>query len=102
MYREEARNKRATLDLKKLKSDELQQKMDSIENKFKPLEERYNTILYTEQNLSALKNTLLTSEGHLKSIKLTQKELKSVIKFMFEGNDSALDEALNNFDDNLR
>lgn len=80
---------------------ELQQKMNKIEFDMKPLEKRYNAILYIEENLSSLKNSLLTSEGHLKSIMLSQKELKSVVKQDFQGNDLELEEALNNFNNNL-
>jgi len=84
-----------------LKSDVLQDQIIQIENEYKPLVERYNTILYTEENLSTLNNKLLTSKENLKSIKSTQQELKSVIKFKFEENDSKLDEALNNFNRNM-
>lgn len=99
--REEAREKRATLDDRQLKLDELQQKMNEIQEKLKPLNERYNAILYKEENLSSLKNALLSSEGHLNSIILAQKELKSVIKVEFEGSDWELNEVLNNFNNNL-
>lgn len=99
--REEARNKRATLDMKKMKSDDLQTKIDLIEQKLKPLNERYKNILYTEENLSSLKDTLLTFEGQLKSIKMSQEELKSAITIIFDGDDSNLDEELKNFDDKL-
>lgn len=81
--------------------NEVQQKMNNTEQDMKPLVKRYNEILYIEENLSHLKNTLLTSEGNLRSIKLTQKELKLIIKNKFEGNDSELLEALKNFNDNL-
>lgn len=101
-YREEARNKKATLDMKKEKSKELLEKIDLIKQKLQPLNERYETILYTEENLFSLKSTLSTSEGQLRSIKLSQDELKSVIKFEFNGNDSDLAKALKNFDINLR
>lgn len=80
--------------MKKVKSDDLQAKMDLIEQKLKPLNEQYKNILYTEQNL-------LTFEGQLKSIKMSQEELKSAITFIFDGDDSDLDEALKNFDGNL-
>lgn len=100
-YREEARIKRATLDDKIFKLEEIQEKMNGIKNKLKPLEERYDAILFIEQNLSFLKTQLLSSEEHLKSIKLAQKELKSVIKLEFIGNDSELEEALKNFYNNL-
>lgn len=100
-YREEARSKRATLDDRKFKLDELQEKMKEIENKLKPLEERYHAILYIEENLSSLRDKLLTSEGHLKSIRLAQQELRSVIKLEFIGSDSDLDKALDNFNNDL-
>ncbi|VVC25617.1 Hypothetical protein CINCED_3A008104 [Cinara cedri] len=100
-YREEARTKRATLDDRIFKLDELKEKMNEVENKLKPLEERYNAILFIEENLSSLRDKLLTSEGNLKSIRLAQKELKSVIKLEFIGNDSELEEALKNFNNNL-
>lgn len=88
--------------MKKEKSKELQEKIDFIKQKLQPLNERYETILFTEENLFSLKSTLSISEGQLQSIKLSQNELKSVIKFEFDGNDSDLDKALKNFDDNLR
>lgn len=100
-YREEARNKRAMLDGKKMKKNQLEASINQIEENMKPLEKRYNEILYIEENLSTLKTELLTSEGRLKSIILAQKELKSVIKSEFRGNDSDLDEELMNFETNL-
>lgn len=101
IIREEARNKRATLDDKKTLLNEIQEKMSNSEKNMKPLVKRYNEILYIEENLSTLKNTLLTSEGNLRSIKLAQKELNLIIKVKFEGNDSELLEALKYFNDNL-
>lgn len=100
-YREEARNKRAMLDKKKMKANELQTSINQIEENMKPLEKRYNDILYIEDNLTTLKHELLTSEERLRSIRLAQKELKSVIKSEFKGNDSDLDEVLRNFGINL-
>lgn len=101
IIREEARNKRATLDGKNTLLDELQQNMSNIERDMKPLVKRYNEILYIEENLSTLKNKLLTSEGNLRSIRSAQKELKLIIKFKFEGSDSELLGVLKNFNDNL-
>lgn len=75
--------------------------MNKIETDMNPLEKRYNAILYIEENLSTLKNSLLNSEGHLKSIMLSQKELKSVIKIDFQGNDLELEEAIKNFNNNV-
>lgn len=89
------------LDNKMSMLDELQQKMKIIDNDLKPIDERFNEILYIENNLYTLKNSLLTSEGRLESIKLAQKELKSVIKVEFEGNDFKIDDALENFNNNL-
>lgn len=89
------------LDNKISMLDELQQKMNIIDNDLKPLEERYKDILYIEENLYSLKNSLLTSEGCLKAIRLAQKELKLVIKVEFEGNDFQIDDALENFNNNL-
>ncbi|XP_025200798.1 DNA repair protein RAD50 [Melanaphis sacchari] len=100
-FREEARNKRATLENKKCSLDELQLKMKNIEKELKPLDERYKQILYKEENFSSLKNKLLTSEGTLNSIRLVITDLKLLIKIEFKGNDSDLDEALENFNKNL-
>lgn len=100
-YRNEARTKRATLDDKIFKLDDLQEKMNKVENKLKPLEERYHAILFIEENLSSFRNKLLSSEEYLKSIKLAQKEVELVIKQKFIGNDSELEEALKNFHNNL-
>lgn len=66
-----------------------------------PLEVRYNEILKKEENFFYLKNKLITSEGNLNSIRLAIKDLKLLIKSEFEGNDSDLDEALENFNNNL-
>ncbi|XP_060840875.1 DNA repair protein RAD50 [Rhopalosiphum padi] len=100
-YREEARNKRATLENKKCCLDELQQKMNNIEKEIEPLDEIYKEILYKEEHFSSLKNKLLTAEGTLNSIQLAKKELKLLIKLEFKENDSDLDEALENFNKNL-
>ncbi|KAE9545442.1 hypothetical protein AGLY_000985 [Aphis glycines] len=100
-YREEARNKRATLENKKSCLDELQQKMNNIEKEIEPLDKRYKEILYKEENFSSLKNKLLTCEGTLNSIRLAKKDLKLLIKLEFKGNDSDLNEALDNFNNNL-
>lgn len=100
-FREEARNKRATLENKKCSLDELQKKMDNIRKEIEPLDERYNAILRIEENLSSLRNKLLTSKGNLNSIRLAKKDLKILIKQEFKGNDSDLDEALENFNYNL-
>lgn len=81
--------------------DELQQKINNIERNLKPLEKRIEEILYIEENFYTLKNTLLTSEGNLRSIISAQKELKLVLKFEFKGSDSELLETLKNFNDNL-
>jgi len=54
-----------------------------------------------EEHFCSLKNKLLTSEGNLNSIRLAIKDLKSLIKLEFKGNDSDLDEALENFNNNL-
>lgn len=99
--REEARNKRSMLDTKISMLDELQQKMNKIDNDLKPLVNRYNDILYIEQNLSLLQNSLLSSKGRLKSIILAQQELQLVIKVQFEGDDFQIDDALENFNKNL-
>lgn len=100
-YREEARNKRATLESKKCSFDELQQKLNSIDKEIVPLENRHEEILNKEDNFVSLKNKLLTSEGNLKSIRLAIKDLKLFIKLEFKGNDSDLDQALENFNNNL-
>ncbi|CAI6346339.1 unnamed protein product [Macrosiphum euphorbiae] len=100
-YREEARNKRATLENKKCSFDELQHKLNSIDKEMIPLEERYKEIMNKEEHFCSLKNKLLTSEGNLKSIRLAIKDLKLLIKVEFKGNDSDLDEALENFNNNL-
>lgn len=100
-YREEARNKRATLENKKCSFDELQQKLNSIDKEITPLEARYKEIINKEENYFSLKNKLLTSEGNLNSIRLAMKDLKLLIKLEFKGNDSDLDEALENFNNNL-
>lgn len=100
-YREEARSKRAMLDDRIYKYDKLQLDINKIGEDLKPLEKRYNEILYIEENLSSLRDTLLSSQGNLKSITLAIKELKLVIKLEFQGDDKDLDEALNNFNTNL-
>ncbi|XP_029343905.1 DNA repair protein RAD50 isoform X3 [Acyrthosiphon pisum] len=100
-YREEARNKRATLENKKFSFDELQQKLNSIDKEIIPLEERYKEIMKKEEHFFSLKNKLLTSEGNLNSIRLAIKDLKLLIKLEFKGNDSDLDEELKNFNNNL-
>lgn len=100
-YREEARHKRATLENKKCSFNELQQKLNSIDKEIIPLEERYEEIMNKEEHFFSLKNKLLTSEGNLKSIRLAIKDLKLLIKLEFKGNDSDLDEALENFNNNL-
>lgn len=101
VFREDTRSKKATLDDRIFKSNELQLNIKQIEDNLKPLEKRYNEILYIEENLSTLRNTLLFSESNLKTIKVALKDLKSIIKKEFEGNDSDLEEALNNFNINL-
>lgn len=101
IVREDTRTKRALLDNRICKSDELQLNIKQIEDNLKPLEERYNEILYIEENLSTLRNALLFSEGNLKNIKLAQKDLRSIIKLEFKGNDADLKDALNNFSINL-
>ncbi|XP_025414138.1 DNA repair protein RAD50 [Sipha flava] len=100
-YREEARTKRSMLDNKNCLLEELEKKMNIIDNDLKPVEDRFIEILHIEDNLSVLKNSLLTSQGRLKSLKLAQKELKSVIKVKFEGNDFEIDDAIMNFKNNL-
>jgi len=101
IFREDSRNKKASLDDRILKSEELQLKIEQYEDNLKPLYERYNKILSDEENLSTLKNKLLFSEDNLKTIKLAQKDLKSIIKQDFKGNDLDLEEAINNFNINL-
>jgi len=66
-----------------------------------PLEVRYNEIMKKEENFFFLKNKLITSEGNLNFIRLAKKDLKSLINLEFKGNDSDLDEALENFNNNL-
>lgn len=100
-FREEARTKRAILDDRIFKYEKLQQDINQVEDDLKPLEKRYNEILYIEENLSSLRDTLLSSQGNLKSITLAIKELKLVIKLEFDGDDSDLEKALNNFNTNL-
>jgi len=100
-FREEARSKRATLDNKKCSLDELKQKMSIIEKEIEPLEKSYEQMMFKEENFSSLKNKLITSEGHLNSIRLAKKELTLLIKLEFKGNDSDLDEVLENFNNNL-
>lgn len=75
--------------------------MNNIEKEIKPLDEKYEEILYKEENFSSLKNKLLTCEGTLNSIQLAKKDLKLLIKVEFKGNDSDLNEALDNFNKNL-
>jgi hypothetical protein len=89
------------LDNKNCLLEELEKKMNIIDNDLKPVEDRFIEILHIEDNLSVLKNSLLTSQGRLKSLKLAQKELKSVIKVKFEGNDFEIDDAIMNFKNNL-
>jgi len=101
VLREDTRSKKATLDDRIFKYNELKLNIKKIEDNLNPLEKRYNEILYIEENLSTLRNTLLFSESNLKTIKVAYKDLKSIIKKEFEGNDSDLEEALNNFNINL-
>jgi len=75
--------------------------MNNIEKEIEPLDKRYKEILYKEENFSSLKNKLLTCEGTLNSIRLAKKDLKLLIKLEFKGNDSDLNEALENFNKNL-
>lgn len=100
-YREEARSKRAILDDRIYKYDKLQLDINKIDEDLKPLEKRYNEILYIEENLSSLKNALLSSEGNLNNITLAIKELNLVIRLKFQGDDKDLEDELNNFNTNL-
>lgn len=100
-YRDEARSKRATMDDKIFKLEEISQEIKQVEEELKPLDKKYNDILHIEQNLSSLTIKLGSTEEHLKSIKLAQKDLKLLIKQEFSASDKELDDALDNFNKNL-
>ncbi|XP_050431773.1 DNA repair protein RAD50 isoform X2 [Adelges cooleyi] len=99
--RDEARDKKATLDDRKTKLEIIRNDIAKIEEECIPLDTRIKEISNFESQLSIHQGGLKCFEQQLMYIQEAQIGLKNEIKSEFKGNDQQLEEELSNFDNNL-